>query len=353
MSRFRRASLGPDFGYTPGEQPATSDWLKLNTNEAPLPPSPRVAGAVTAAAAELHRYPNPVAEPLRSALAQHHGVAPEQVFVANGADQVLDCCYRAFVEPGGTVLHVAPTYSLFPVLARVFSVRDASLPARPDGGLPAQFATTLAPLRFVVNPNSPTGQWIAPAELAAELAGSTGVVVIDEAYGDFAPESCVPLLGAHPHWLVARTFSKGYALAGLRVGYAIGSADLIADLLAVKDSYPVDRCAIAGALAALEDQGQHRRIVKTVLTQRARLGDALAGLGWDVLPSAANFVFARPPAPVTAAAVAAELRAQRILVRHFTHPGIDDRLRITVGDETAVDRLLGALTAAPSLHAAS
>lgn len=351
MSRFRRASLGPDFGYTPGEQPAATGWLKLNTNEAPLPPSPRVAGAVAAAAAELRRYPDPLGEPLRSALARHHGVAADQVFVANGADQVLDCCYRAFVEPGGPVLRVTPTYSLFPVLARLFSVRDVALPVRADGGLPDEFAASLAPLRFVVNPNSPTGRWIPPADLVAELGGATGVVVIDEAYGDFAPESCVSLLAAHPHWLVARTFSKGYALAGLRVGYAIGAAELITDLLAVKDSYPVDRCAIAGAVAALEDQEHHHRIVDLVLAQRERLAGALREREWDVLPSAANFVFARPPAPVAAAGIAAALRAQRILVRHFDHPGIDDRLRITVGDETAVDRLLGALTVAPSLPA--
>lgn len=352
MSRFRRASLGPDFGYTPGEQPATADWLKLNTNEAPLPPSPRVAGAVAEAAAELRRYPDPFGEPLRSALARHHGVEPMQVFVANGADQVLDCCYRAYAEPGAPVLHAWPTYSLFPVLARLFSVRDVAVPVDPDGALPSAFAATLASLRFVVNPNSPTGQWISPAALAAQLEGATGVVVVDEAYGDFAPESCVPLLPEHSHWLIARTFSKGYALAGLRVGYAIGAADLIADLIAVKDSYPVDRCAIAGALVALEDQEHHRRIVDTVLAQRSRLRDALLELGWDVLPSAANFVFARPPAPATAAAVAAELRAQRILVRHLAQPGTDDRVRITVGDQSAIDRLLGALTAAPSLHAA-
>lgn len=353
MSRFRRASLGPDFGYTPGEQPGTVEWLKLNTNEAPLPPSPTVAAAVAKAAAELRRYPDPFCEPLRSALARHHGVAREQVFVANGADQVLDCCYRAFADPGEPVLHGWPTYSLFPVLARVFSVRDVGRPLEATGALPSDFATTRAPLRFVVNPNSPTGQWIPPAELEAQLEDAQGVVVIDEAYCDFAPASSVPLLDRHPSWLIARTFSKGYALAGLRVGYAVGSAELIADLLAVKDSYPVDRCAIAGAQAALADEGHRRRIVGTVLAQRTRLHDALTELGWDVLPSAANFVFARPPAPATAGAVAAALRARRILVRHFTQPGVDDRLRISVGDEAAIDRLLDALPAAASLHAAS
>ena len=352
MSRYRRASLGPNFGYTPGEQPRDEGWLKLNTNESPLPPSPAVAGAVAEAAAGLERYPDPFGEPLRSALARHHGVAPDQVFVANGADQVLDCCYRAFAAPGDPVVHGTPTYSLFPVLARVFSAADVALPLDPDGGIPRDVATTPAPLRFVVNPNSPTGRWIPPAVLEEQLTGATGIVAIDEAYCDFAVESCVPVLPRHPSWIVVRTFSKGYALAGLRVGYALGAAEVIADLLAVKDSYPVDRCALAGALAALVDQAHHRRIVETVRSQRERLSGDLRAMGWDVLPSGANFVFARPPEPLTAAGVADDLRRRQILVRHFSQPGIDDRLRITVGDEGAIDQLLNALRQAAAVDAA-
>ena len=352
MSRYRRAPLGPTFGYTPGEQPRDEGWLKLNTNESPLAPSPAVAGAVAAAAAGLERYPDPYGEPLRSALARHHGVATEQVFVANGADQVLDCCYRAFASPGDSVVHGWPTYSLFPVLAGVFSVTDVALPLASDGSIPRDVATTSAPLRFVVNPNSPTGRWIPPAQLEEQLDGSTGVVAIDEAYADFAPESCVPLLAAHPSWIVVRTFSKGYALAGLRVGYAVGAPEVIADLLAVKDSYPVDRCALAGALAALQDQSHHHRIVETVCTQRERLSVALASMGWNVLPSGANFLFARPPEPLTAAATLEALRSRHILVRHFTQPGLDDRLRVTIGDEHAVDQLLEALQPAAAANAA-
>lgn len=335
--------MGPNFGYTPGEQPRGGGWLKLNTNESPLAPSPAVAGAVAAAAAGLERYPDPYGEPLRSALARHHGVTTDQVFVANGADQVLDCCYRAFAAPGDPVVHGTPTYSLFPVLARVFSAADVALPLDLDGGIPPGVATTPAPLRFVVNPNSPTGRWIPPAVLEEQLTGATGVVAIDEAYCDFAAESCVRVLARHPSWIVVRTFSKGYALAGLRVGYAVGAPEVIADLLAVKDSYPVDRCALAGALAALEDQAHHRRIVETVQSQRERLTRDLIEAGWDVLPSGANFVFARPPQPLTAAVVADDLRRRKILVRHFAQPGIDDRLRITVGDEAAMDQLMAAL----------
>jgi len=344
MSRFRRVSLGGGAGYVPGEQPRPDgDWVKLNTNEAPLPPSPRVASAVRDAAEGLRLYPDPHGEPLRSALARHHGVAPEEIFVANGGDQVIDCCYRAFAEPGNIVLHPSPTYTLFPVLARVFSARDLSMPLQPDGSLHPGYAAVPAALRFVVNPNSPTGQWIPPDRLERQLEDAGGVIVIDEAYCDFAPESCVSKVASHDSWIVLRSFSKAHALAGLRVGYAVAQRELIADLYAVQDSYAVDRCALAGALAALEDVGYHRRVVATVLEQRARLADALSALGWDVLPSEANFVFARPPDGRGAKDVARTLREQRILVRHIDAPHVDDRLRITVGDATSLDRLLRAV----------
>jgi histidinol-phosphate aminotransferase len=345
MSRFRRAALGADFGYTPGEQPGDAEgWLKLNSNESPLPPSPRVAPAIAAAAAGLARYPDPLAEPLRSALARHHEVSTDQVFVANGADQVLDCLYRAFASPGDPVVRTDPGYSLLPVLARLFSVRDVRVALNSDGSLPADFAATPAVLRVIVNPNSPTGHWIEPHDLEEHLDNADGVVAIDEAYCDFAPSSCLGLLGSHPGWLIIRTLSKSHAIAGLRVGYALGAADLIDDLNAVRDSYPVDRCAIAGAVAALDDDAYHRQIVDTVARERARLTDALTDLGWSVTPSAANFIFALPPSWTTAAAVAEYLRSAKILVRRFDLPGLADRLRITIGDPPAIDHLLAAVS---------
>ena len=173
MSRFRRASLGAGFGYSPGEQPADADgWLKLNTNESPLPPSSHVAAAVAAAAAGPARYPDPLAEPLRTALARYHGVDRTHVFVANGADQVLDCLYRAFASPGDTVVRTDPGYSLLPVLAALFSARDVAVSLAPDGALPAGFATETGVLRVIVNPNSPTGRWIEPTELETSIARS-------------------------------------------------------------------------------------------------------------------------------------------------------------------------------------
>ncbi len=349
MSRFLRAALGAGFGYVPGEQPADADeWLKLNSNESPLPPSPKVAAAVAGAAADLARYPSPVAEPLRTALAHFHGVVPDQVFVGNGADQVLDCCYRAFASPGDSVVRTDPGYSLLPVLAALFSARDEVVRIEPDGSLPLDFALRPAVLRIVVNPNSPTGHWIDPAALESMLAAATGIVAIDEAYCDFAPASCIPLLAAHPDWVVVRTLSKSHALAGLRVGYAIGASDVIADLNAVRDSYPVDRCAIAGAVAAIEDREHHGLIVATVVRERARLSDGLRALDWTVEPSHANFVFAMPPLGVTPADAVRRLRADRILVRTFSIPGLDRGVRITVGDGPATDRVLHAVAALTS-----
>ena len=344
MSRFRRTTLGADFGYTPGEQPSDAEgWLKLNSNESPLPPSPSVAAAVGAAAAGLARYPDPFAEPLRGVLAAYHGVEPGQVFVANGGDQVLDCLYRAFASPGDAVVRTSPGYSLLPVLAALFSARDVAVALAPDGRLPDEFAKQPAVLRVVVNPNSPTGHWIDPERLDAQLDGAVGIVAIDEAYCDFAPASCVGLLASHPNWLIVRTLSKSHALAGLRVGYALGHPDVIDDLNAVKDSYPVDRCAIAGAVAALDDGEHHRVIVETVLRERLRLSEGLERLGWEVPPSGANFVFALPPPWATARSVAGHLRNERILVRHFAVPGLADRLRITVGDRGSSDRILTAI----------
>jgi len=342
MSQHRRASLGPDFGYQPGEQPPPGDgWLKLNTNEAPLPPSPRVTEAIAAAAAGLRSYPDPLGEPLRSALARHHGVRPDQVFVANGADEVIDCCFRAFCDPGDMAAWASPTYSYFPVRAALYGVRWSALPLEADLTLPQSLGTVPARLRFVVNPNSPTGVWMQPDTLEELLDGAEGVVSIDEAYCDFAPASCVPLIERHPNWLVLRTFSKAHALAGLRVGYAIGASALIADLYAVKHSYPVDHCAIAGALAALEDGRHHQAIVDLVIRERGRLTERLRQAGWEVPASHANFLFARPPGG-NAGAVQARLRDARILVRRFEgdHP---DRLRISVGAEAENDRLLGSL----------
>ena len=343
MSRHRRRSLGPDFGYLPGEQPPDgTTWIKLNTNKSPLSPSPRVAAAVSGAVEQLHRYPDPQGEPLRSALARHHGLPAEGVMVGNGADQVLESCFRAFADPGDTVVLTRPTYSLLPVLARLGGARIAAVPLADGEPLPAALATTPAVMRLLCNPNSPTGSWVPPLAVERLLGQVNSVVVIDEAYCDFAPESCVPLLAHHDNWLVVRTFAKSHALAGLRVGYALGHPDLIDDLSAVVESYPVDRLALAAAEAALADREHHRCIVAMVIEERERLATALRGAGWEVGVSQANFVLGRPPGG-DAVGVAAELREQRILVRHFPGGDHSDRLRITVGTPAENAALLTAL----------
>jgi histidinol-phosphate aminotransferase len=342
MSRWRRPSLGSGGGYVPGEQPSDGEgWIKLNTNESSWGPSARVAPAVAAAAAHLNRYPSPDSEPLRSALAAHHGVDPAQVVVGNGADALINDCMRAFCEPGANVVLTDPTYSLLPVAARLHGVHATVVPLGGDGALPAVFASTPAPLRFLVNPNTPTGTWLDPQRLDEQLDAAPGVVVIDEAYCDFAPASCIRLLAAHPNWLVLRTFSKAHALAGLRVGYALGSPELITDLMAVGESYPVDRCGIAGALAALEDEAHHVRIVLAVVAERVRLVVALQERGWRVIPPHANFVCCVPPVG-SAEQAALRLRERRVLVRRF-RGGEHGMLRITVGTPAENDALLTAM----------
>jgi histidinol-phosphate aminotransferase len=342
VSRFLRRSLGAAFGYVPGEQPADGvGWVKLNTNESAWPPAAGVAAAVSAAAASLNRYPSPTAEPLRSALADHHGVDPAQVVVGNGADALINDCIRAFCEPGSAMVVTDPTYSLLPVAARLHGVDTRPVPVDDDGSIGAEFAGTVAPLRFLVNPNTPTGTWLEPETVKTVVAETGGVVVIDEAYCDFAPRSCIALLPRHPNWLVLRTFSKSYALAGLRVGYAVGAGDLVADLVAAGESYPVDRCAIAGALAALADVEHHRRLIDEVVSERGRLSQALVERGWSLTPSQANFVCGVPPQG-GAAEVTAGLRDRGVLVRCLTAGGIG-RVRITVGLPAENDALLAAL----------
>ncbi|MHB8718461.1 MAG: pyridoxal phosphate-dependent aminotransferase [Candidatus Dormibacteria bacterium] len=341
MSRHRRPSLGVAFGYVPGEQPPDGEsWVKLNTNESPLPPSPSVAPAVAAAAAVLQRYPDPAGEPLRSALARHHGVDTRCVVLGNGADALLAGCLRAWCEPGSTAVLTVPTYSLLATLARLYSVDVVEVPVDEQGRPHTSFAGRAASLRVLVNPNAPTGTWLAPDQVEAACAEAPGVTVIDEAYADFAPASVIPLLHRHPSWVVVRTFSKSYSLAGLRVGYAVAAPDLIEDLVATGDSYALDRCAIAGAAAALADAGHHSAVVGRVLSERERLTTALTERGWDLTVSRANFVCGTPPGG--AEATFARLRSRRILVRHFPAVGAG-LLRITVGSPQENDAVVAAL----------
>jgi histidinol-phosphate aminotransferase len=348
MSRFWSDLVRRLEPYAPGEQPRIDGLLKLNTNESPFGPSPDVLAAVRAEAADtLRLYPDPEATALRQTLSAYHRVKPEQVFVGNGSDEVLAHSFAALLKHDAPLLFPDITYSFYPVYCRLFEIAYQTVAL--DEAMRIRIADYRRPCGAVIlpNPNAPTGIALTLAEIAALLdQHHDRPVVIDEAYVDFGAETAIPLLTAHPNLLVVRTMSKSRALAGLRVGYAIGEAALIEGLRRVKDSfnsYPLGRPAQAGAIAAIEDEAYFQRSRASIIKNRERLTDGLRRLGFEVLPSAANFVFTRHP-DCQGEALAAALRARAILVRHFAHPRISQYLRITVGTDAQTDRLLTALS---------
>ena len=329
--------------YVPGEQPRLPGLVKLNTNESPFGPSPKVIEAIRAAADDTLRfYPDPQSIRLREALAKYHGVEPEEVFVGNGSDEVLAHAFAALLKQPRPVRFPDVTYSFYPVYCRLLEIDhetvplDAQMRVRVDDYLDRNGPVIIA------NPNAPTGIAI-PRTQIARLARrrSEAAVVVDEAYVDFGGESAIPLIRDCPNLLVVQTMSKSRALAGLRVGYAIGNAALVEALTRVKDSfnsYPLDRLAQAGAIASLEDEAYFQRARAAVMRNRDDMTVELTRLGFDVLPSSANFVFARR-ARHSGQALAAALRQRAVLVRHFAAPRISDFLRITVGSEPDLARL--------------
>ena len=329
--------------YVPGEQPPDGEgWVKLNTNEAPLPPSPKVIEAIRKATNEsLRLYPSPTAAPARNAIAKHFGVDPAQVTLGNGGDELIEMCFRAFAGAGDSVAFPTPTYPLFEPLCRMHEAVASKHPTEMSWELPPSLGPDPAPLKFIVNPNSPTGGLFELPAVEAVVAASSGVVVIDEAYVDFAPQSCLELLPRHDNILLLRTFSKGYGLAGMRIAFALGSRDLIEALDSVKDSYNVDRLAIVAAAAAIEDEDHHQKLIDEVITNRAQLAGALIDLGFEVVPSSTNFIFTKPPKP--AIEVVSALRERKVLVRHYDREPIAGWLRITIGTHAQQERLLQAL----------
>lgn len=348
MSRFW-SSLTHDLKpYVPGEQPRMADLVKLNTNENPLGPSPRALEAIRDAAADtLRLYPDPQATALRAALAAYHGVRPEQVFVGNGSDEVLAHAFVALLKHDAPLLFPDITYSFYPVYCRLFGIAYETLPL--DQDMQIRIADYRRPAGAIIipNPNAPTGVALSRAEIVTLLEEHPDApVVVDEAYVDFGAETAIPLVVSHRNLLVVQTMSKSRALAGLRVGYAIGDAELIDALTRVKDSfnsYPLGRPAQAGAIASLEDEAYFQQSRLRVIEGRERLTRGLKEAGFEVLPSLANFVFARHPAH-EGAALAAALREQAVIVRHFSAARISDYLRITIGTDDQIDRLLSALS---------
>jgi histidinol-phosphate aminotransferase len=330
-------------GYTPGEQPQDKRYIKLNSNENPYPPSPHVIAALQRALGEdLRLYPDPVAQRLRDKAAAVYGLSREQVLVGNGSDDLLTMLMRTFVGQGERVAFPFPTYSLYDVLVAMQEGEVVRVPFPADFSLPAQLAEVEAKLTFLCHPNAPSGT-LTPLRQVEELARHVrGILVIDEAYIDFANETALPLLHKYPHVIILRTFSKSFSLAGMRVGLAFAHSSLINEMMKVKDSYNVSRLSLVAAVAALEDYAWMRRNVDKIRTTRTRLSAALRDFGYFVHDSQANFVLARQQG-VAQEPVYLGLKERGLLVRYFSSPELADCLRISVGTDEEIDRLLAAM----------
>jgi histidinol-phosphate aminotransferase len=333
--------------YVPGEQPKIKGLIKLNTNENPYPPSPKVLAAVkNATDARLRLYPNPTAEKLRAKLAKLHGCQPENIIVGNGSDELLALAVRAFVEPSpkskvqspkSVVQYFTPSYSLYPVLADIHGAAKNAVPLKLDFSLPTVAELKRsgkwnfnAALTFVTTPNAPSGRGYKAAELEKLCRAQKGVVILDEAYVDFANENALKLAFKFPHVLVSRTFSKAYSLCFQRVGYFVGHAELIAALDKIRDSYNVNGLGQIVAEATLDDLKFYRANFKKIIATREWLSRELTKLGFRVLPSQTNFILAKPPL-FPAKDWLQKLRGQKILVRWFSAPDVNEYLRITIG----------------------
>jgi histidinol-phosphate aminotransferase len=346
MSRFWSPIVHRLSPYVPGEQPKQDGLIKLNTNENPYGPSPRVREAIAGAMDRLWLYPDPRATRLREAIAARYGVAPDEVFVGNGSDEVLGHTFQALLNHEAPLLFPDITYSFYPVYSRLYGIRYEEVPL--DAAMRVQIADYRRPCSAILlaNPNAPTGIALPRAAIEALLVEHPDqLVVLDEAYVDFGAESAVPLVARHDNLLIVQTLSKSRALAGLRVGFAIGQRPLVEALERVKDSfnsYPLDCLALAGATAAIEDEAWFQETRHLITTNREALARGLSGLGFEVLPSQTNFVFARPPRR-SAAELLAALRERGVLVRHFPKPRTKDFLRITVGTEEECSHVIALL----------
>ena len=336
-------------GYVPGLQPKPGQKLvKLNTNENPYPPSPRVIEALRRGADDsLRLYPSPAADALRARAAEVYGLSPDQVLCGNGSDEILTMLMRTFVGEQEAIAFFRPSYSLYPVLAGIAGARTVPVPL-PRARTAADVSAVPVPspdakVFFLTTPNSPYGFGF-PTEWIARLLGEfPGIVVADEAYVDFAPESSLPVLSANPRLVVVRSLSKAYALAGMRIGLAFAHPAVIAEMDKVKDSYNVSRLAQAAACEALADREYLRQTRERILASRARFTEGLAALGFAVVPSDANFVFAVPPAGLPARRLYEQLLGRGFLVRYVTAAELADGLRISIGTDDEMDGLLRAV----------
>jgi len=337
--------------YVPGEQPQGEGWVKLNTNENPYPPSPRVAEAASAEVAQLRRYPEPVSRQLRSVIGERFGLTAQNVIIGNGSDNILDLITRCYVTAKGAG-HTVPSYSLYPVVAGMSGKGMIDVPFTQSMELDVDaIAAANAPVFFLTSPNAPTGVAFPLTAIEAVLQRIDGILVVDEAYVDFGGESAVALLQDYENLVVVRTFSKSYALAGMRVGFGLASAGIIGMLDRVRDAYNVDRVAQAAAQAAFEDIEYFESQKQKVIASRASTLAQLDALGWFTYPSAANFLFTKPQngAGESGAAVAASLfehlKKAQVLVRYFpAHPLTCSFIRVSIGTDTEMEAFLTAVT---------
>lgn len=342
MSRYTRRAVQTMRPYVPGEQLEGPDVIKLNTNENPYAPSPAVAAVLNQYAIDtLRRYPDPEARALRASIASLHKVSAERVIVGNGSDQLLALCLRAFVERDQKVGYFDPSYSLYPVLAAVdeLAVRPVALAEDFSWHMPKDYS---AALFFLTNPNAPTSLLFPKDQVRAFCNRFNGVVVIDEAYVDFAERDCMDLARTLDNVLVLRTFSKSFSLAAIRLGYAVGARPLIEALSKIKDSYNVDLITQQIGLAALSDLDTMRTNTARIIATRERLSTALTERGWSVFASQTNFIWTRPPRE-PARALFEYLRSQHILVRFFDAERLRDYLRISIGTDAEMELLLACL----------
>lgn len=347
MKEFWSSRIKDLVPYTPGEQPKNQKFIKLNTNENPYPPSPKALEAIAANVDEtLKLYSDPEGTVLRDAIAKVYGVKPTQVFVGNGSDEVLAFAFQAFYGIGDTIVAPDITYSFYPVYANMFGINYRTVPLNEDFTIPVEKLLGGNDGVVITNPNAPTGIELPQSELRRVLEGNPDVaVIVDEAYVDFGGTSALSLLDEYPNLLVVQTLSKSRALAGLRVGFAIGSENLISAVNCVKNSinsYTLDRLAIVGAAAAVEDVDYFRARCDMVAATRERISEELKALDFTVLPSKSNFIFISHKS-VPAKELFAQLRQEGILVRYFSLPRIDNFLRVTIGTDEDMDTFVAVM----------
>ena len=340
---YFRENIEKAKGYEPGFQPPRTDVVKLNTNENPYPPSPQVLKMLSEIDPEqLRRYPDPAGDTFRQAAAEVNGVSADCIMCCNGGDDLLTIAFRAFCDETRPVAYPVPTYSLYPVLANLQNCKLIEVPFDSEFNLPAKLASTNAALTIICNPNAPSGSFVSINELASLADELSGVLLIDEAYVDFAGKNCTALVKDFDNVIILRSMSKGYSLAGIRFGYAIAQPGLIAGLTKVKDSYNVDAVAIEAATAAIKDQDYFRKNIEKVKAERKGLAGELIKLGFSVPDSHANFVLAKCN-NCKAVEVYDKLAERGVYVRYFDYPGLKDKLRITVGTKEQNKKLLSAL----------